>query len=107
VLRNVILRVVLYGCESRSLTSRDEHRPKVLENRVLRETFRSTEEEDAAGWLMLHGKVLRDGHSGEEIKEDKTGRACGTYEVVIYIQGFGCETRKERDHLENLGVDGS
>jgi hypothetical protein len=55
---------------------------------------------------MLHGKVIRDVHSGDEIK-DKMGGACGTYEVVKYMQGFGCETPKERDHLENLGVDGS
>ena len=55
---------------------------------------------------MLHGRVLRDVHSGDEIK-DEMGGACGTYEVVNYMQGFGCETPKERDHLENLGVDGS
>jgi len=79
----------------------------VLENRVPRKTFRSTEEEVAAGWLMLHDKVLRDVHSDDEIKEDEMGGACGTYEVVKYMQGFGCETPKERDHLENLGVDGS
>jgi len=28
--------VVLYGCETRSLTLREEHRPKVFKNRVLR-----------------------------------------------------------------------
>jgi hypothetical protein len=49
----------------------------VLENRVLRETFRSTAEEVAAGWFMLHKKVLRDVHSGDEIKEDEMGGACG------------------------------
>jgi hypothetical protein len=60
----------------------------VLENRVLRKTFRSTEEEVAAGRLLLDDNVLRDVHSGDEIKEDKMGRACGA--VVKYTQGFGC-----------------
>ena len=28
--------VVLYGCETWSLTSREEHRPRVIENRALK-----------------------------------------------------------------------
>jgi hypothetical protein len=32
----IILPVVLYGCETRSLTLREEHRLRVFENRVLR-----------------------------------------------------------------------
>jgi hypothetical protein len=32
----IILRVVLYGCETWSLTLREEHRLGVFENRVLR-----------------------------------------------------------------------
>jgi hypothetical protein len=35
----VILPLVLYGCETWSLTLRDEHRLGVFENRVLRRTF--------------------------------------------------------------------
>jgi hypothetical protein len=37
--KNVILPVVLYGCETWSLTLREEHRLRVLENRVLRRIF--------------------------------------------------------------------
>ena len=40
IFRTIILPVVLYGCETWSLTMRDEHRLRVLENRVLR-IFRS------------------------------------------------------------------
>jgi hypothetical protein len=36
IYRTVILSVVLYGCESWSLTLREERRLKVFENRVLR-----------------------------------------------------------------------
>ena len=34
--RTIILPVVLYGCETWSLTLREEHRLRVFENRVLR-----------------------------------------------------------------------
>jgi hypothetical protein len=35
----IALLVVLYWCENLSLTIRDEHRLRVLNNRVLRKTF--------------------------------------------------------------------
>jgi hypothetical protein len=34
--KTIILPVVLYGCETWSLTLREEHRLEVLENRLLR-----------------------------------------------------------------------
>jgi hypothetical protein len=37
--RTIILPVVLYGCESWSLTLREESRLRVFENRVLRRVF--------------------------------------------------------------------
>jgi hypothetical protein len=37
--KTIILPVVLYGCETWSLTLREEHRLKVFENRVLRRLF--------------------------------------------------------------------
>ena len=39
IYRIIILPVVLYGCETWSLTLRDERRLRVLENRVLRRIF--------------------------------------------------------------------
>ena len=39
VYRTIILPVVLYGCETWSLTLREEHRLMVFENRVLRRIF--------------------------------------------------------------------
>jgi hypothetical protein len=35
----IICRVVLYGCETWSLTLREEHRMRVFENRVLKRIF--------------------------------------------------------------------
>ena len=39
IYRNIILPVVLYGCETWSLTLREERRLRVFENRVLRGIF--------------------------------------------------------------------
>jgi len=39
VYRNIILPMVLYGCETWSLTLREERRLRVFENRVLRRVF--------------------------------------------------------------------
>jgi hypothetical protein len=39
IYRSIILPMVLYGCETWSLTLREEHRLRVFENRVLRRVF--------------------------------------------------------------------
>jgi hypothetical protein len=39
IYKTVILPVVLYGCETWSVTLREEHRLRVFENRVLRRIF--------------------------------------------------------------------
>ena len=39
IYRIIILSVVLYGCETWSLTLREERRLRVFENRVLRRVF--------------------------------------------------------------------
>ena len=45
IYRTVILPAVVYGCETWSLTLREEHRLMVLENRVLRRIFGSKRDE--------------------------------------------------------------
>ena len=39
IYRTIILSVVLYGCETWSLTLREKRRLRVFENRVLRRVF--------------------------------------------------------------------
>jgi hypothetical protein len=39
IYKTIILPVVLYGCETLSLTLREEHRLRVFETRVLRRIF--------------------------------------------------------------------
>jgi hypothetical protein len=46
VSRRFAIFVVLYGCETWSLTLREEHRLRVFENRVLRKIFGPEREED-------------------------------------------------------------
>jgi hypothetical protein len=48
IYKTVILPVVLYGCETWSLTLEEEHRLGVFENRVLRRIFGSKREEDGS-----------------------------------------------------------
>jgi hypothetical protein len=54
----IISPVVLYGCESWSLTSREEFRLRVCENRVLRRLFRPERDEVTGEWRRIHNKEL-------------------------------------------------
>jgi hypothetical protein len=56
IYRTVILPVVMYGCETWSLTLREEHRLRVFENRVLRRIFGPKREEDGS-WRKLYNDI--------------------------------------------------
>jgi hypothetical protein len=47
--KTVILPVVLYGCETWSVTLREEHRLRLFENRVLRRIFGPKRDELTGG----------------------------------------------------------
>jgi hypothetical protein len=55
--------VVLYGCETWSLTLREERRLRVFENRVLRRVFGPKRDEVTAEWRKLHNEELNDLYS--------------------------------------------
>jgi hypothetical protein len=57
IYNTVIFPVVLYGCETWSLTLREEHRLRVFENRVLRRTFGSRRAEVTGDWRKLHEEL--------------------------------------------------
>jgi hypothetical protein len=59
----IILPVVLYECETWSLTLREEHRLRVFENRVLRKIFGPKRDEVTGEWRKLHNEELRDLYS--------------------------------------------
>jgi hypothetical protein len=48
----------LYGCETWSLTLREEHRLGVFENRVLRRIFGPKSDEVTGEWRKLHNEEL-------------------------------------------------
>ena len=52
--------VVLYGCETWSLTLREERRLKVFENRVLRRIFGPKRDEVTREWRKLHNEECND-----------------------------------------------
>ena len=52
--------VVLCGCETWSLTLREERRLRVFENRVLREIFGPRRDELTGEWRKLHNEELND-----------------------------------------------
>jgi hypothetical protein len=59
----IILPVVLYGCETWSLTLREECRMRVFENRVLRRVFGHKRDKVTGEWRKLHNEELRDLYS--------------------------------------------
>jgi hypothetical protein len=65
--RTIILPVVLYGCETWSLTLREEHRLRVFENSVLRRIFGPKRDEVTGEWRRLHNEELNDLYSSPNI----------------------------------------
>ena len=97
--RTIILSVVLYGCETWSLTLREERRLRVFENKVLRRIFGSKSDEVTGEWRKLHSEELNDLYccSGDKIEKNEMGRACSTYwGEHRCIQGFGGKPEGKR-----------
>jgi hypothetical protein len=58
--RTANVPVVLYGCETWSVTLREELGLSVFENRVLRRTFGTKRGEVSGEWRKLHNEELND-----------------------------------------------
>jgi hypothetical protein len=109
IYRTVILPVVLYGCETWSLTLREKHRLRVFENRVLRRIFGPKREKDGS-WKKLHNDELHSLYSSPDfvgvIKSRRmrwAGHVARTGEEFI---GFWLGGPKVRDHWKDVGVGG-
>jgi hypothetical protein len=62
-----ILTVDLNGCETWSLTLREQHRLRVFENRALRRTFGPKREEMPGRWRRLHNEELHNLYASPHI----------------------------------------
>ena len=58
IYRTIILPVALYGCETWSLTLREERRLRVFENRGLRRVFQPKRDEITREWRKLRNEEL-------------------------------------------------
>ena len=98
IYRNIILPVVLYGCENWSLTLREEHRLRVFEKRVLRRIFGPRRNGITGEWRKLHNEelnflLLTQYFAGDKIEKIEMGGTCGKYGGrERCAQGFGGET---------------
>jgi hypothetical protein len=59
----IIFLLVLCGCETWSMTLREEHRQRVFENRVQSRIFGPKRTEVTGGWRKLHNEEHRDLYS--------------------------------------------
>ena len=60
IYRTIMLSVVLFGCETWSLTLREELRLRVSENRVLRRIFGPKRDDVTKEWRKLRNEELND-----------------------------------------------
>jgi hypothetical protein len=67
IYKTTILPVVLYGCETWSLTSRQKHGLRVSENRVRRRIFGPMRDEVKGQWRKLHNGELHNVYSSPDI----------------------------------------
>jgi hypothetical protein len=67
IYRTIILPVVLYGCETWSLTVRQEHKLRMFKNRVLRRIFGPKRDGVMGGWRKLCNEELHNLYSSPSI----------------------------------------
>jgi len=80
IYRTIILPVV-YGCETWSLTMREERRLRVFENRLLGRIFGTKRDEVKKEWRKLRNEQFNDLYSSRNIviEKNEIGGACNTF----------------------------
>ena len=67
IYRIIILPVILYGCETWSVTLREERRLRLYENTVFRRIFGPKRDEVTRKWRKLHNEEPNDLYSSPNI----------------------------------------
>ena len=113
------LPVVLYGCETWSLTLREERKLRVLENIVLRRIFEPRRDEITGEWRRLHNEEVNDLHSSPNIVRviksrrmrwaghvARMGEERGVYRVLVgKREGRKPVGRPRRRWVDNIRMD--
>jgi len=109
--RSIILPVVLYGCETWSLTLREESRLRVFGNRVLRRIFGPKRDWMTGEWRRIRNEGLNDLYSSpNSIRVIKSRRMSWAGHVARVMERRGVYrvlvgTPEGKIHLEDPGVD--
>jgi hypothetical protein len=65
IYKTIILPMILYWCETWSLTVREEHKLRVFENGELRRTFGPKRNGMTGGWRKLHNEELHNMYTSQ------------------------------------------
>jgi hypothetical protein len=127
IYKTVILPVVLYGCKTWSVTSEEEHRLTVFENRGLRKIFGPKRDEDGS-WRKFHIDELHSLYSSPNIFRviksrriswaghvARTGEGRDVYRVLVGRpegkRQLGRPRRRWEDNIKmdirEIGIDGA
>ncbi|KAJ4441696.1 hypothetical protein ANN_11554 [Periplaneta americana] len=108
IYKTVILPVLLYGCETWTLTLREEHRLRVFENKVLRKIFGAKRDEVTGEWRKLHNTELHALYSSPNIIRNLKSRRLRWAGHVAQIGPVTITTdhKEFRESLQNITVHG-
>jgi hypothetical protein len=107
IYKTIILPVVLYGCETWSLTLREEPRLGVFENKVPRRIFGSWGDEVTGEWRKLHNEEFHDLYSSpSKIRTMKSRTRWAGHVARMGRRGMriGCWGELWRE-LDNIRMD--